>query len=202
MKINKCILLSAIIFLSFSGFTQFVYGDDRIDEIRGIYNKATELEKSDNVFFKHKVELNTMMAVIGLQTTTMTFIYTSEQANPEDPYRLVHRLWKIVIEYNIADAMEYHIEYLYNDKALPVFFFWQEKYRGGKVTGEKRFYFYNKNLISSIMDYEDAQGKKKKYTATSDFSMDDISLAHDAMKKGLDYKALFALLVSAEHWDK
>jgi hypothetical protein len=180
-----------------------LYGDARIDEIRKIYKQATQMEESGEVFYKHKVELNTMMAAIGLQTTTIIFIYTSSQTDPEeDPYLLEHRLWKIVVEYNIASAMEYHIEYLYNDKALPVFFFWQEKYINGNVIGEKRLYFHSKKLIKTIMNYKDGGGNKKKYTTASDFLPEDVSLARYTIKKGLDYKELFELLVSAENWDK
>jgi hypothetical protein len=187
-----CILLAA--------GASSIYADQRLDRIKDRYAAAGELEcEAGCEHFRHTVTYNTMLPAVGLQTTTLTFYYLSDQADPEgDPYLLTRELVKVKVTYNVAASAFYSIEYLYDNQGAPMFYYWKEE--TNDAPGEKRYYFSGGALIRAAVDYHDQNGRKSTYVQDRDFSREDVTAAGAVLKQASDYKKLFDTLLQAEEW--
>ncbi len=179
--------------------------DPRIERIRRLYQEAQSLEDKKDPMPAHEVKFETMMPAIGLQTTRVTFLYTSWQANPEkDPYLLGHRLHKVNVRYNVAAMAGHSVEYLYDDKERPVFYYSRserENYSNktpDKVINERRYYFDSGTLIMAVVNVVDDDGKTEKYTSTGTFKQNDVFLGRTAFYNAERYLKFFKQMVEIE----
>jgi len=198
-KLQKVICIALMFFSALSSF-KTITADSRISHIRELYRQANKLECEVGCeHSQHRIQLNTMLPAIGLQTTTIRFIFTSNQKDPEqDPYWLTHTLHKVLVTYNIAASVNYTIEYLYDTKEEPVFYFWQEKINAGTEKQEKRYYFHKSKLIKAILDCKTDSGDPLNYSMTKRFKAEDVSQAKFLIKKSHEYRKLFKTLLKAE----
>lgn len=181
-------------------------GDGRIEKIRTLYKAAQELACEDDEECGgtvHRLRMATTLAAIGLQVTDVRFYHTSWQAAPErDPYLMDHSLKLVAVNYNIAGSVTCRIEYLYDEKGEPVFYYWQEKSGYGEkpVVSEKRYYFQNGKLIRVVMDVKGDGGAPRVCTLSSNFKANDVADAKVMHAKALKYRGLFKTILQAEQW--
>jgi len=167
-----------------------------VERIRILYEKAREMEKGESG--THSVTLNTVLPAIGLQTTTVRFVYESRQVDPRrDPYLLERRLVKTVVRYNIAASVEYTIEYLYDEKERLVFHFRQERSRTPEPD-EKRFYFREGKLLRVDVRHNDGRSREVKGAGKSALSRRDREEGNEVYSKGAAYLRHFRTLVELE----
>ncbi len=194
--IRACISFTIIaLFLSLEA-----RADERLDRIRALYEKAVGMERDPMGSERsHTATMNTILPAIGLQTTTIRFLYESRQINARtDPYLLERRLIKTTVRYNIAASVHYTIEYLYDDQEQPVFFFWQEKSMQPE-SDEKRIYFHNGKIFMTNMRYHDSGGAFVRYIRTGGFSRNEKKQGNSAFMKAKQYLRHFRFLVELEH---
>lgn len=162
--------------------------DSRIEAIRSRYNQALEIEQG-GLNYHHDIVLNTMLPAVGLQTTKIRFIYTSEQASPEkDPYLLTRKLHLVRVTYNVAASAQFHMEYLFDDRERPIFYFEQEK-REDSIK-EKRLYF-GKGVLIRIIDSGRSPGAAL-------ISTEDHREARSIVRRAEEYLRFFRNLVRIE----
>ncbi|MCP4137014.1 MAG: hypothetical protein GY754_38960 [bacterium] len=201
MKTNlkKLILTLVTLLILFCITAGSAFANPRIQKIRAFYNSITE--DSGNT---HEIKLNTMMPAIGLQTTTIRFIYFSMQADAEkDPYMLKRTLAKVIVEYNISASMKYHIEYLYNEKGRLIFYFY--KVTGGENREERCYFFKNRLIkikVNPLKNEEGITDSSPRFNRTKNFTKKDRKKASRAVGKANKYRKTFTNLVSVEHIDK
>lgn len=172
--------------------------EDAINKIRALY---AQVNNEDAGYETHRVELNTMQAAIGLQTTKIEFRYLAFQSNPEeDPTKLEYHVAKISVSYNISGGMEYHIEYLFDDYENLVFYY--KKAEGAWENYEYRYYFKDASLIKVIIKSVNETGLKLDYTDTQKFKDKDLKYAKDCRQKAKKYLLFFSNLTSIEYLDK
>jgi len=172
---------------------------DRIENIRKLYKKAGELEcETGCEQFSNKIILNTMVPGIGLQTTVISFTYTSIQKAPEDdPYLLAYILHKVTVTYNIAASEKYRLEYLYDEKEEPVFYYWKRERPLDNTIDEKRYYFQDQKLIMAKVDMRSPSPEKGSYSVTAGFQKGDIHSASTAVSQAKQYRSLFKKICEA-----
>ncbi len=181
-------------------------GDGRIEKIRALYKSARELACEDEDECGgtvHLLRMATTLPAIGLQVTDVRFYHTSWQAAPErDPYLMDSALKMVAVTYNVAGSVSCRIEYLYDEKGEPVFYYWQEKsgHGGEPVVSEKRYYFQNGKLIQLIVNLKDDNGADRAGTRSSNFQAKDVADAKLAHDKALRYRGLFRTILQAEQW--
>ncbi len=181
-------------------------GDGRIENIRALYKTARELacENEDACGGTvHRLRMATTLPAIGLQVTDVRFYHASWQAAPErDPYLMDHALKMVAVTYNVAGSVSCRIEYLYDEKGEPVFYYWQEKSGYGEkpVVSEKRYYFHNGKLIRVVMDVKGDGSAPPAYAHSSNFQAKDVADAKLAHGKALRYRGLFRTILQAEQW--
>ncbi len=168
-----------------------------IEEIQSLYRKARSLDCGPGCEqFAHEVRMNTMRAAIGLQTTTVRYIYSSEQANPErDPYELRYRLHLVTMVYNIAGRMNFRTEYLFDSAENLVFHYSVEPAFDGPAF-ERRLYFQNGRLIQAVV--AGAPAGAAGYTATRNFAAKDLSAARAALDGAVKHRRAFRAIIAAE----
>ena len=178
--------------------------DPRIERIRRLYQEARKLESAEAPTPSHEVKFESILPAIGNQTTRITFIYTSWQANPEkDPYLLGHRLYKVNVKYNIAAMTGFIVEYLYDEKERPVFYYSRNErvsYQGkqASVVDERRYYFDGGKLIAAAVSVNDDDGKAVKYSSAGPFKDADMSLGRTAVSNAERYLKFFRHMVEVE----
>ncbi|HOT46541.1 MAG TPA: hypothetical protein PLM53_17025 [Spirochaetota bacterium] len=178
--------------------------DPRVEHIRRLYQDALRMEAADAPMPVHEVKFESNLAAIGNQTTRVTFVYTSWQADPErDPYLMGHRLLKVNVRYNIAAMSGFLVEYLYDEKERPVFYYAREetetyKGRDSKIVNERRYYFDNGSLIMAMVNSTDDDGKKEKYSATGPFNKKDTTQGRIACQNAERYLKFFRHMVEIE----
>lgn len=178
--------------------------DPRIERIRRLYQEARKLESAEAPAPAHEVKFESILPAIGNQTTRVTFIYTSWQANPEkDPYLLGHRLYKVNVKYNIAAMTGFIVEYLYDEKERPVFYYSRSErvsYQGkqANVVNERRYYFDGGKLIAATVNVNDDDGKAEKYSSAGPFKDADMSLGRTAVSNAERYLKFFRHMVEVE----
>jgi len=172
--------------------------EDVIKKIRARYAEVND----ENDFYQTRIlQLNTMQAAIGLQTTTIEYLYRYEQEDPEvDPYKLVYGVAKISIDYNISDGMRYHIEYLFDDNQNLIFYY--KKAEGQWENYQYRYYFDKGKLIKVIIKSINEMGLKLDYTNTANFKEKDLKYAADCIAKAKEYKNFFDTMTDIEFLDK
>lgn len=181
-------------------------GDDRIEKIRALYKDAQELacENEDECGGTvHRLRMATTLPAIGLQVTDVRFYHTSWQAAPErDPYLMDSALKMVSVTYNIAGSVTFLIEYLYDEKGEPVFYYRQEKSGYGEkpVVSEKRYYFQNGRLIRVVRGDSGDESAPRTFTQLSSFQAKDVADAKLAHGKALRYRGLFKTILQAEQW--
>lgn len=171
--------------------------DARITAIRSLYQKAKALDCGDGCgHYVHELRMNTMMPAIGLQTTVIRFIYTSEQENPgRDPYLLRHRLHLVTVSYTIAASAHYRIEYLFDERGALVFHLWSEKGAAPKPR-EKRLYYHNRQLIQALVS--DDAAVPSAYAAVKNFAPADVAASRRALESAERHRQTFSAALAAE----
>ncbi len=197
--------LAAVLFIIAVSCAIAAKEDPRIERIRRLYQEARQLEASDAPMPAHEVKFESILAAIGNQKTRVTFVYTSWQADPEkDPYLLGHRLHKVNVSYNIAAMDGQSVEYLFDEKERPVFYYSREErdsYLGGKhlkMVNERRYYFSGGTLIMAMVNVTDDDGRTEKYTGTGPFKQNDASLGRTACYNAERYLKFFKQMVEIE----
>lgn len=137
----KKLLSMVLLLFLFSGVLAAV---DSISFIKKLYRQATALEKEQHC--RHEIVFNSMLPAVGLQTTTVRFVFQSGQKNSEvDPYLMEYDLKKVSASWNVAASAQYTHEYLYDSRGNLIFFY--SKRDDGRGSEEKRYYFKNRKLI-------------------------------------------------------
>ncbi len=178
--------------------------DPRIERIRRLYQQALKIEAAEAPMPFHEVKFESILAAIGNQTTRVSFMYDSWQADPEqDPYRLGHRLLKVIVRYNVAAMRGFLVEYLYDEKERPVFYYSREegvayRIKDSKIVNERRYYFDGGTLIMAMVNVADDEGKKEKYSTAGPFSKKDAALARTAFANAERYLKFFRHMVEIE----
>ncbi len=171
------------------------------DAIAKIRERYAQVNEEDAGYQTHSVELNTMQAAIGLQTTKIAFRYMAFQSNPEeDPAKLEYTLAKISVSYNISDGMEYHIEYLFDENQNLIFYF--RKAEGEWENYQYRYYFNKGKLIKVIIKSINEMGLKLDYSDTKNFKSKDIEYAKSCFLKAKEYIDFFHMMTDIEYIDK
>ena len=185
-------LLFLVLFSTSIGIAQ----KSAIQKIKELYYQVNE----DN-YQTHTVEMNTMRAAIGLQTTKIVFYYYSWQSNPEEsPFELDYSLLKIETSYNIAASMEYHNEYLFDENGN--FVFYLRKAEGEWENSSQRYYFDKNKLIKVISKGTNEEGEKIDYTNTSNFKKDDLSVIKICILNATRYTDFFNEMTEIELLEK
>ena len=193
-KPNKLIQMKKIIFLFVAILTAntFFAQNADINKTREIYNAANETNLQ-----VHNLELNSMLPAIGLQTTSVKFLFDAEQANPEkDPFLMNTRLVKVEITYNISSHTEHFMEYLFNEEGYLIFHF--ERAKGMLENFENRYYFNDESLIKVIHKETLESGEINSYTSSSDYKKDDLKTARISVDKGGYLTRLFEKMIEIE----
>jgi hypothetical protein len=171
------------------------------ETVKKIRERYAQVNDEDAGYQTHFLELNTMQAAIGLQTTKIAFRYIAFQSDPEeDPYKLNYILAKISIDYNISDGMEYHTEYLFDDNQNLVFYY--RKAVGKWENYQYRYYFNKGKLIKVIIKSINEMGLKIDYTNIKDFKEKDIKYAQDCFANAKKYLIFFNQITDIEYIDK
>jgi len=167
-----------------------------IKKIKELYYQVNE----DN-YQSHVVELNTMRAAIGLQTTKIVFYYYSWQSNPEEsPFELDYGLMKIETSYNIAASMEYTNEYLFDEEGNLVFYL--KKAKGEWVNSSIRYYLDKNKLIKVISKGTNEEGENLDYISTKNFKLDDLNSVKLCILKANNYTDFFKEMTEIELLEK
>ncbi len=153
------------------------------DDTRAIkqrYRQAAELEKAGDSH--HQVTFSTVLPAVGLQRTTVRFVYQSEQADPErDPYLLKHDLVKVSVDYNVAASAQIRSEYLYDARGGLIFYFHREESSDGLQAD--RFYFRSGKPFKLLQDAGSVDGEPARKTIT------ELSPAHKRQAEAAAAKA-------------
>jgi len=178
--------------------------DPRIERIRRLYQEALKLEAADAPMPVHEVKFESIMPAIGNQTTRVTFIYNSWQADPgRDPYLMGYRLLKVNVRYNVAAMSGFLVEYLYDEKERPVFYYSREEretYQGkdSRIVNERQYYFDGGSLIMAMANVADDDGKKEKYSTAGPFDRNDVTRGRAACSNAERYLKFFRHMVEIE----
>jgi len=189
----KSILLSIVLLFSLKVVTA---QENAIKKIKELYYQVNE----DN-YQSHTVELNTMRAAIGMQTTKIVFYYYSWQSNPEEsPFELDYSLMKIETSYNIAASMEFTREYLFNEDGNLVFYL--KKAEGEWENLSIRYYLDKNKLIKVISKGTNEEGENLAYTSTKNFKLDDLNLVKLCILNANKYIDFFKEMTEIELLEK
>lgn len=143
------------------------------------------------------VVCNTVVPVIGLQTTTVSFLHQTEQADPEkDPYELRYRLWKVTVRYNIAANLFFSLAYYFDAGGRLRCHTRQVTEMDGRKRLEQFIYRQGKLQL-----YRHANGAQE-ITVQSGFSPQTAKKSLRALQNSSRYQTLFRQLLAAEHFDK
>jgi len=172
-----------------------------ITRIRALYAEAQKKECGSGCeHHNYNITLNTMMPATGMQTKKIRFTLSAEQANPrEDPYLFLRRLHKVTVSWNISASAQYTVEYLYDEKERPVFFFHREAAVGGN--SEKRFYFTGNRLIRVDAIPGPAPESRARYIRERGFSDNEVREARAILHRAVRYRKLFRTLGEAGEWN-
>ena len=149
---RQLILFGIIIFHAFGLFSASAE-DQRILEIRRIYNEIAEKIKLEaggesaggNT---HSAIYQNIMPGTGYQNREIVFFHEDEQDLKGHPGDLVQTLRKVTVDYNIA-AVRFHSEYLFSREGHLLFHYTKQE---GPSADERRFYFYDGELIRAKID--------------------------------------------------
>lgn len=136
-----------------------------------IRDRYAEIQKwiSDEFLTPAVVTTSVNRPAIGPQNTTINFYWnnmSSESYEGDGEDYVVNRvLYFVTVEYNIAASVNYHIEYLYNDKAELIFCFYQEATSYDTKFIEIRYYYDCSKLIKHSY---------KEYMLKEDMTMGDL----------------------------
>jgi hypothetical protein len=172
-----------------------------IARIRKLYEDARKKECGAGCeHYNYTVTLNSILPATGPQTKKIQFTLTAEQASPrEDPYLFRRNLHKVTVSWNISASAQYTVEYLYDEKERPVFFFHREAATGG--SSEKRFYFTGNRLIRVDMTTGPDAGSNGRYVRERGFKENEIREARTIIHRAVRYRKLFRTLAEACDWD-
>lgn len=188
---------TTLLFLLFlSQLNIIIAQENTLKKIKDLYYKAN----TDN-YQTHKLNMNTIQAAIGLQSTDIIFFYDSWQSDPEEsPYKLDYRVVKIEVSYNIAASMDYKIEYLFDENENLVFYF--RKAVGMWENSSLRYYLEKNKLIKIISKNINENGENEDYTNSKKFKKSDIDFAKQYIQKSKKYLAFFNEMIMIEKLDK
>ncbi len=171
------------------------------ETVKKIRERYAQVNDEDAGYQTHFLELNTMQAAIGLQTTKIAFRYIAFQSDPEeDPYKQDYILAKISIDYNISDGMKYHTEYLFDDNQNLIFYY--RKAVGKWENYQYRYYFNKGKLIKVIIKSINEMGLKLDYTDTDNFKSKDLNYATECRLNAKKYLDFFRQITDIEYIDK
>jgi hypothetical protein len=171
------------------------------ETLKKIRERYAQVNDEDAGYRTHYLELNTMQAAIGLQTTKVAFRYSAYQSDPEEyPDKLDYTLAKISVDYNISDGMEYHTEYLFDENQNLIFYY--RKAEGQWENYQYRYYFNKGKLIKVIIKSINEMGLKIDYTNIKDFKEKDIKYAHECFANADEYLSFFNQMINIEQIDK
>ncbi len=187
---------AVLLFSVFLGFLNISAQETALKKIKERYYQVN----ADN-YQTHIVELNTMQAAIGLQTTQLVFYYYSWQTDAEESaYELDYQLVKIEVSYNIAASMDYKIEYLFDDNEELIFYL--KKVAGEWENSALRYYLDKNKLIKVISKGTNEEGKTIDYTSIKNFKQDDINSIKLCILNSTNYLNFFNELIKVEKLDK
>ncbi len=149
---SQLILFGLIFFHAFSQLCTSAE-DQRILEIRRIYNEIAEkikLEAGEESVGgnTHSAIYQNIMPGTGYQNREIAFFHEDEQDPKGHPGDLVQILRKVTVDYNIA-AVRFHSEYLFSREGRLLFHYTKQE---GPSADERRFYFYDGELIRAKID--------------------------------------------------
>jgi len=171
------------------------------ESIQKIKERYAAVNSKNAGYQTHTLELNTMQAAIGLQTTKINFRYLAFQPDPEDePSKWEYSLAKTTVTYNISDEMKYRTEYLFDKNQQLVFY--SKKAIGKWENYEYRYYFDNQKLLKVIISGINEMGLKINYTNTKNFKEKDLNYANKCLLNAEKYLSFFELLPEIEYLDK
>jgi hypothetical protein len=168
-----------------------------IARIRALYEDARKKECGAGcVHHNYTVTLNSILPATGPQTKKIKFTLSAGQVNPrEDPYLFRRRLHKVTVSWNISASAQYTVEYLYDEKERPVFFYHRDAATGG--SSEKRFYFTGNRLIHVDMTTGPDAGSNRRYVRERGFKDHEIREARTIIHRAVRYRKLFRTLAEA-----
>ena len=171
--------------------------DQRILEIRHIYNEITERETlGENI---HSVTYKNIMPGTGYQNRIVAFFHDDDRNLEGQPGDIRQNLRKVTVDYNIS-AVLFHAEYLFSKEGELLFHYMKDE---GFTGGERRFYFYNGELIRvkvSPMTESDS-GPFARYEASQSFSKTALELADVIKEKAITHREFFRRLLQFQHID-
>jgi hypothetical protein len=149
---RRLILFGLIIYHVFSLISASAE-DQRILEIRRIYNDISAIIKREAAGESvgantHTVIYQNIMPGTGYQNRKIGFFHEDEQDLKGHPGDLIQILRKITVDYNIS-AVRFHSEYLFGREGQLLFYYTKQE---GPSAEERRFYFYNGELIRTKID--------------------------------------------------
>ncbi|HQO02900.1 MAG TPA: hypothetical protein PLI62_11560 [Spirochaetota bacterium] len=196
----RMIITALCLTVAITGATAATENPD-ITRIRALYEDARKKDCGDDCeHYNYTVTLNSILPATGPQTKNIKFTLTAEQANPrEDPYLFRRHLHKVTVSWNISASAQYTVEYLYDEKERPVFFFHKEEGVGGG--SEKRMYFAGNRLIRFDTVSLPDPGNKGRSIRDSGFNENEIREARTILHRALRYRKLFRTLAEACDWN-
>ena len=169
-----------------------------VDRARALYQRAKSLEDSGEENTQ-TVTLKMMFPAVGLKTMRYRFITESAQVDPRNDLFLFKRtLAKVTLEYNIAAAVLYHVEHVYDEKERHVFTFWREKYENNTPPSELRYYFSGNTIAMIIADIADDNGKIARKKKTGKFTAEETKRGMDFRRKADAYQRHFREMLRLE----
>ena len=188
---NKQMKKIAIILISFFLFAQHINAQN---QIKASVDSIQQMVNDDYYFWVHTVELKSMLAAIGLQTTQLTFHYIASQANPEyDPYEMDANLIKLEVKYNIAASIDYTQEYIFDeDDKLMYYMYKEEDYYEPDSSQTLYYYFDNGGLILL-----EKQGIEEEIQIL-DVDIEEQEKATAIIRKAKSYLLVFKSLLDVE----
>ncbi len=183
---------TVIIFICFLFFVQYTNAQN---EIKAEVDSIQQMMDDDYYFWVHTVELKSMLAAIGLQTTQLTFYYCAWQANPEnDPYEMEARLIMLEVKYNIAASVYYTQEYIFDEEENLIYYMYKEENYYESDSSTLYYYFDKEELILFEKLVLDGEEEIKMLGADTE-TLDE---AATIIEKAKSYSSVFKNLLDAE----
>jgi len=179
-----------VIIILFFLFAQQINAQNKIKaNVDSIQQNVT-----DEGYFFHKVEFNSMLAAIGLQTTSLTFYYEAWQVNPEkDPYEMDANLIKLLLTYNIAASVYYTQEYIFNSDETLMYYMYKEENDYDPNKSQTLHYYFDKEKLVQLEKQE-----TDKEIQILDFDIEEQGKSTAIIQKAKSYLLVFKSLLDVE----
>jgi hypothetical protein len=185
---NKLMKKIAIILISFFLFAQQINAQN---EIKAEIDSIQQMVNDDYYFWVHTVELKSMLAAIGLQSTQLTFYYCAWQSNPQyDPYEMEARLIMLEVKYNIAASVYYTQEYIFDEEEKLIYYMYKEE---GAYNNESLYYYFDNEKLVQLEKQE-----TDKEIQILDVDIKELEKASAIIEKAKSYSSVFKNLLDAE----